>query len=131
MKSFGGLRVVSTTNAEKYSRLTVRHSSSNRSRIVISSEFWQKFPNGLSIDYATGCLMSTRFRTRSLRDAKFGARRTLPDIPVKLMGLIGPKGLSEEALDLLDLGIAVFAIERSLPGAPTVNRTVAFDVEMS
>jgi 7-cyano-7-deazaguanine synthase in queuosine biosynthesis len=47
------------------------------------------------------------------------------------MGLIGPKGLSEEALDLLDLGIAVFAIERSLPGAPSVNRTVAFDVEMS
>jgi len=75
--------------------------------------------------------MSVRFRTKGLRDAKFSPPRMLPEIPLRLTGLIGSKGLSEEALDLLDLGIAIFAIERSLPGAPSVNRTVAFDVEVS
>lgn len=54
----------------------------------------------------------------------------LPQLDVE--GKVGPKGLSKESLDLIDLGTFVYLLERKLPGKQQMNRlsqlTVKFGV---
>jgi 7-cyano-7-deazaguanine synthase in queuosine biosynthesis len=43
---------------------------------------------------------------------------------------IGPDGIDNIAADLIDLGVAVFLIERMLPGKQHVNRAMKIEVEL-
>jgi hypothetical protein len=53
---------------------------------------------------------------------------TESDLTVHVDGDLGPRGLSEQAADLIDLGAAVYQIERLLRGRQRTNPPVRFDL---
>jgi len=65
-----------------------------------------------------------------MRESEFGPGLSLDLHDISLSGSLGRDGISEAALDLVDVGMAVYCIERSLPGAQSGNRPAAFHVDM-
>lgn len=53
--------------------------------------------------------------------------KTLPELIVE--GKIGPKGFSKESLDLIDLGVFIYLLERTLPGKQQMNRLSQLSVK--
>jgi len=77
--------------------------------------------------------MKLRWRIRGLSDAKYGGWQTASfgdQLQVVLSGPLGAAGLSSAAREVLTVGLAVFSIERSLPGYFGTNRAAAFEVEL-
>jgi 7-cyano-7-deazaguanine synthase in queuosine biosynthesis len=77
--------------------------------------------------------MMLRWRIRGLSDAKYGDWQTASfgdQLQLVLSGPLGAASLSSAALEVLTVGLAVFSIERSLPGYFGTNRTAAFEVEL-
>jgi 7-cyano-7-deazaguanine synthase in queuosine biosynthesis len=49
---------------------------------------------------------------------------------LKVESPLGPEGINEMAMDLLDIGILVYFIERNLPGKLQMNKVLSIDVSM-